>query len=232
MKIKSRGIYGLFIAIIFAASCSPKQSGRNSEGSITFKVQYLDNKNTNPMITFLPDNIILNFKDNRTQSSIKGFAGMFEINYVSDLNTKKGFSTLRILGKKYIYEFDLKDAVGYENMKDLTIKQTDDSKEICGFKCKKAVGTSAAFGNQPFDIYYTDEIKISDPNINGPFKDIKGVLLAFSANMNNINMSMTAQKVEEIKIDDEIFNKPTGYTSVTKEEMLNILNEFNSKKSN
>jgi GLPGLI family protein len=134
-------------------------------------------------------------------------------------------------GKKYIYEFDLKDAVGYENMKDLVVVESSETKEICGLKCKKAVGTSAAFNNKPFDIYYTDEIKIADPNMNSPFQDIKGVLLQFTADMNNISMSLIAEKVSEIEIEDEIFDKPEGYTSVSKDEMLNIVNEFNMKKT-
>ncbi len=231
MKFTSPSIIiNLFFVSIFISACSPNQSGRNSEGSITYKIDYLDNQKNNPMISLLPDKMVLNFKNNKTQSSIKGFANLFELTYVSDLNKKKGFSTLRMPGKKYIYEFDLKDALGYENMEDLEIQLTPETKEICGLKCNKAIGTSSAF-EKPIDIYYTDLIQIADPNFSNPFKDIKGVLLEFTANMNGISMFLTAEKLSEIEIEDEIFNKPEGYTSVSKEEMLNIVNEFNQIKT-
>ena len=64
-------------------------------------------------------------------------------------------------------------------MKDIEIKTTGKTSVICGYHCKNAQVTFACNRNKVYDIWFTDEINVKDPNAGTPYKDIEGVLMDF-----------------------------------------------------
>lgn len=214
------------------SSCKNMMTSKNiNEGIIEFEVTYLDDERQNPLIALLPTNMTLKFKDNSTVSHIEGFFGTFRLTYISD--SKKGInaSLLKVLDKKYIYEVDTtQQAFGYEAMRNLKIENTGKTKLVAGYACQEAKFICEEISKEPLMIYYTNEIEISNPNTNNPFRQINGVLLEFQVKLNDINMKFVAKKVKRENIEDKDFEVPAGYLKVTKAEMEKILESFNNPK--
>ncbi|MBN1250920.1 MAG: hypothetical protein JXR51_03240 [Bacteroidales bacterium] len=222
----------LFFIITAEISCNNKSYKEISEGEIIFDIEYLDSERENPLISLLPRKMVTEFKDNSSYSLIEGFFGTFKIINIINYDLKKSYSLLQFMDKKYVYETDINNiAFGYESMGKSKMNLIDIKKQIAGYDCKKAIIVFEEPVNEvvkdTIEIYYTQEIKIDNPNSNNPFKSIKGVLMQFTVNMTRINMRFTAQKVSSRKINQERFDIPPGFKKVSKVEMENIINEFN-----
>jgi len=220
--------FGFFAVAILFISCSHSfRSNDAKEGCIVYDISYIDSEENNPLISLLPANMTLNFKDNNTITKIEGYLGIFRFSYLCNAKLHQSGTLLQILDKRYIY-IDKEGAMGfgYNALDGMQINKTDETKEIIGFKCKKAIVTYNDPTPKTVELYYTDEIAIENPNANNPFKDIDGVLLQFEVKMNNIGMKFKANRLEKIKIKDMEFEIPKGYKKITKEKMAEIMNSF------
>lgn len=231
MKIKPGIIYISIFTLLFS-SCKSFTEGKDmNEGIIYYQINYLEDERDNPIITLLPSEMTVKFKDNSTVSDIQGFMGFFEMKYIANTVSEESFALLKIMGKKYVYQVENKGLnMGYELMTDLHFEDSDGTKIIAGYKCKQKKATCSVPGIENFDIYYTDEINIKNPNIGTPFKDIEGVLMEFNVNQNGINMLFTVKSVEQTDIDSLDFKIPDGYKKVDKNEMKDIIKSFNPQK--
>lgn len=204
--------------------------GKISEGSIVYEITYLDDEEDNLLIALLPKTMTTKFKNNNTISIIEGFWGTFRLIYLSDFSTGQNYSILRILDKKYVYQFDTTQLpAGYDAMENIKIELTNDKTEIAGFTCKSALAHCPEISAEPLTIYYTNEIKISSPNTNNPFKEIDGVLMGFQVKLAGINMKFLAKEVIEEIVDEDEFVMPDDYKQVTKSELEDILVSFQSQ---
>ena len=209
-------------------SCNNILSGEKiDEGKIVYKIEYLDDESSNPLIALLPKEMTIMFKDDNTVSRINGFFGTFNLTYITDLEEDKSYSILRVLDQKYIYKVNGSEvSAGYNEMGDITIEKTNEKITIAGYECKVAKAICPQISDEPIDLYYTDDIDIKDSNANNPFSEIEGVLLGFQIKLTGINMKFVAKKVVQLEIDNSEFNVPDGYKSITKEEMEEILIGF------
>ncbi|MBI4647737.1 MAG: hypothetical protein HY738_14395, partial [Bacteroidia bacterium] len=104
-----------------------------------------------------------------------------------------------------------------------TVKETEEKKNIIGYNCKKAM---ISLEEITLEVWYTDEISIIEPNWdNGLFKDIKGVLMEYTIEVEGFKMIYTATEVKKGKLKDSIFNIPPGYKEMTREELKNLFSE-------
>ena len=53
---------------------------------------------------------------------------------------------------------------GFEAMEGMEIKKTSKTSVICGFNCKNAEVTFPSDKEKVFNIWYTNEIKVKNPN--------------------------------------------------------------------
>ncbi len=216
----------LFTLIVFSYSCNEsKLTNQTDEGEIEFEIKYLDDARSNPIILLLPRKMITQFKNNSTYSIIEGF--MFRLNYITNYKQGKNATLFQIVDQKYMYLTDTASTpFGYNKNNKAKIIYTDKEKKIAGLDCKHAI---AIFPNlqDTVELYYTNQINVKNPNSNNPYKEIKGVLLEFSVKMTGIHMQFIAKKVSKKDINSALFEIPTGYNLVTKEEMEHIVNEFN-----
>ena len=75
--------------------------------------------------------------------------------------------------------------------------KTEEVDTIAGYLCKKAIGTLGDDTEHPINIYYTDAIKIENPNWCTMFKDIPGVLMAYEVEQFNLRMRLEARELEK-----------------------------------
>ena len=198
---------------------------RLSEGTIEYKIVVLDSNNA--MAKFAPDKMMVKFKDNQSFARIIAGMGLFETDFINDEPGKRIVQMVRLLNKKVYYVADTA-SINKELGKSpqLIITRDTGTKMIAGYKCKMAKVSYKDANLPPFDIYYTDEIELQNPNWATPFKDIKGVLMGYRINRYGFYLQFTASKVEPSNIDDALFKIPSQYRKINKQQIDALYRSF------
>jgi len=213
------------IIVLFFWSCdSSIFSGKLNEGIITYSLEYLDDENETPIIDLLPTEMTITFKKKYSIQVVEGWMGIFRIAGIRHNKENSKTALLKIMADKYIYTVSGDgEAFGFNPMKGKQITYEKETKIIAGYTCKKA---TVKWNNETYEVYYTNEIKINDPNWNNPYSEIEGVLLEYQIDMFGIRTQITAEKVEEKDIEDEVFDIPADYKKVNKKEMEDVINKL------
>ncbi|MFW5887128.1 MAG: hypothetical protein ACOCUL_05160, partial [Bacteroidota bacterium] len=95
---------------------------------------------------------------------------------------------------------------------------------ICDFLCKKAIAKLP--DGSSFEVYFTEEIGLKNPNALTPFEPIDGVLMKFQMKLNSVRMDINAKKFYEKKVPVEEFEIPPGFKRISKEKMEEVVNEL------
>ncbi len=228
MKVNSIKLLGLFIFIIFSFNgCKGVFNSKSSEGVIHYELVYLQSEDENPIISLLPTEMDVEFKDDNTHQKVEGWMGIFYMGGIYNAKTNRKTALLKIMGQKYQHFEDGNKQVdfGFDPYEGMKLKETNEEKVVAGIKCKK-VHVSFPDKDEDFDIYYTNDIEMTNPNWNNPFHSIKGVLLEYQIKMFGIKTRITAKSVEYIEIPDEDFAIPDGFKEVSREEMEEVINKL------
>lgn len=101
------------------------------------------------------------------------------------------------------------------------VKLVDGTKEIAGFKCKKAIVTTEE--GLEVEVWYTDEIKVPNASdMNMGYKGIPGFPAEWSIQKGPMNMLFTMTKYEpKVKTEKGFFDLviPEGYKEVSLEDL-------------
>ncbi len=228
MKAYGIKLLGLFIFIIFSFfGCKNVFHSKPSEGVIHYELVYLQSEDENPIISLLPTDMDIEFKDNLTHQKVEGWMGIFYMGGIYDANTNCKTALLKIMGQKYqhVEKGDKQVDFGFDPYDGMKLEETKETKEIAGMQCKK-VHVSFPDKSEDFDIFYTNDIEMKNPNWNNPFHSIKGVLLEYQIKMFGIKTRIIAKSVEYIETPDEEFVVPDGFKEVSKEEMEEVINKL------
>ncbi len=170
----------LFIAVIFAMignSCKEKGGKYIDQGEIHYNINYVGTFVVPK--EYLPQNLVVSFKNDKILFEMIGFGKSGIMNLA---NPAKGiFDTyFSFFTKKYYYAAESGELFpGFEAMEGIELKKTSKTKVMCGFNCKNAEVTFSRDRSKIFDIWYTNEIEVKDPNAATPFREIDGVLMGF-----------------------------------------------------
>jgi len=128
-----------------------------------------------------------------------------------------------IMGQKYAMSMTTEELEkDIEDGPDVDIEVTDETKEIAGYNCKKAVvklKDKGADDDAELIVFFTDELGSGMLNYNNPtFKDIEGVMLEYSIKENDMDMTFTAISVTKKKVSDHEFVIPEDYNVMTMSE--------------
>lgn len=101
-------------------------------------------------------------------------------------------------------------------------KDTNETKQIAGYTCKKAIGKMA--DGQTFEVYYTTDLVPENKQYNRRFVNLKGLPLQFEIiNKNGSRMHVVAQKIDLYAVPGSFFDVPkTGYKEISREELKNM----------
>jgi GLPGLI family protein len=208
-----------------SAACKRKAGTGSNEGKISFSITYDQSRVGGYSTAILPKEMIMEFSGNKVMSRIEGGLGFFSLVHLSDMRSSQHTTWLKFIDKKYIYEGDKRESPCCFSILDgMQLEFTDNTKEIAGLHCLKTIASFPDNGIEAFDIWYTNELDIDNPNSNTPFMDIPGVMLEFNTLMGNANMHMMATKFEAQQIPQKEFLSPQDYRPVSKVEMESILN--------
>lgn len=213
---------------LFLASCdSNLWDQRLTQGEIEFNVTYPEMDEGNVLVDFMPDVMDMKFKDDKVITELSAGMGMFKTTFIADCKTHTMNQMVKLVNKKYSSNYDLNNIgklnAGYD---DFYIINSGGMKEIAGYHCKEALVVFNTVDHSSFYIYYTDDIKIADPNWIFPFNEIKGVPLQYRIERNGIVMELIANTVTEVDIPEEAFISSNEFTEITHEKMEKELNDI------
>ena len=212
---------------IFLLLISCKRSGdgeKYSNGSIEYKITYLENELKEISPSLLPKKMKLEFSPQYSTNTIEGFMGFFKLHSHTNFKNKKGSTLLEVLNKKYLFNGKKGESMCcFDNLDNMEIEYTADNKVIAGLNSKKVI-IKLPDQDESFEIYYTDEISLENPNSTNPYVQIDGVLMDFQLKLAYLKMKFTAEKFipsQNSKIKK--FNVPDKYQEVTREQMAYII---------
>lgn len=218
----------LYFAMMFAisgCSCNRKGGKYIDQGEIHYDIDY-KGKFAYPTEA-LPRNLIVSFKDNKILFEMTGLANSGIINLT---NPENGiFDTYyNFFGvKKYYYSGKEGEIFpGFEAMEGMEIKKTSRTQQICGYDCKNAVVTFKKDKDKVYNIWYTNDIDVKNPNVSTPFSEIDGVLMSFFFIMGKSEMHFMAESVFNKEIPDEVFERKADFVRISKSDMVEMMNEM------
>lgn len=213
-------LIGLLI-ILFWVGCQPTDEKFISEGTIEYAASVVDQ--SNPMANMAPSKMTIKFKNNKSCAEMSAGMGLFSTSFISDPEKKSLIQLVKLLNKKFsliMNEADLKKENELFNIEIIPSKQT---KIIAGYKCEKATVHYKAGDFTDFDIFYTKDLNIKNSNFANPFYMIDGVLMEYQMTKFGLEMKFIATCVKKEDIDDCVFQLPDDYKQISKDEMNTML---------
>ena len=218
----------LILLIVFLQSCNwgkVPEKGQVKAHVIEYKVTYLEDKAGSIPTSILPGKMTLVFADHFALNRIDGFLGQFSLSFIANLKNKTVVNLVKIFDKKYVYygkEDELPVCIA--PMESIDIKELEKNVEFAGFRCRKLL--IKASNHPEITVLCTDQIKVKDPNITTPYRDIDEVMLMFNTSLSLLEMKCSASKYEEKEVPWDIFRVPDDYISISRENMEKVINEL------
>jgi hypothetical protein len=216
---------GLLVAIVIATtgySCRDKGGKNISQGEIHYTIEYVGNMSMPREL--MPKNLIVSFKDDKILFDISAPIGKSGILNLS--NPKEGFfdTYISMLSWRYYYSAQPgENHPGFDSMNGIEIKKTARTSVICGFNCKGAEVRFPRDTEKVYEIWYTNEINVKNPNAATPFKEIDGVLLKFFFIMGPAELHFNAETIYKKEIPDKTFERREKYLRVSRDQINNLL---------
>ena len=211
------------LIVLVWQSCKEKEGKVLTEGEIHYKIEYVGDFGVPKEM--LPQSLIFSFKKEKTLFEMTGLgnSGIANLTNPEDDVYDSYFS---LFVKKYYYIREPGEQFpGLESMEGATVKKTSKTSVICGYNCMNAEVRFPSDGETVREIWYTNEIKVKNPNASTPFSQIDGVLMDFFFLMGPAELRFNAESVFNKQIPDEVFNRRDNFVRVTRES----INDFISK---
>lgn len=181
----------------------------------------------NVLADFMPNKMMVSFKENKVSVELSAGMGMFKSNFIADSKSYTMHHLVKLINKKYmtVYDKELANKVN-DYYHPFSIIHLSGTKTIAGYECKRALVVFDNVQNTSFYLHYTDAIDIKDPNWSNPFKEMDQVLLEYRIIRNGISMHFTASQITEKNVSDDTFAIPSEYETISYETMENELNKI------
>jgi len=225
--LKYLSIWYLLIPVFIFAGCKTNTipEGEVKATVIEYKVTYLAEKAGKIPTKMLPGKMTVIFAGHYALNKIEGFFGQFSLIYVGNLKNETVITMLKLFDKKFVY-YGKKGELpcGLNDPGELKITETGHTAEMHGLICKQLQIVSISDS-----INYamcTDAIKIRNPNITTPYKEINEVLLEFNTQLSLLDMKLSATSLEEKTVSWDLFRVSGDYEEKSREFMENTINEL------
>jgi hypothetical protein len=209
-------VFALLVVLVpvFLSGYAPP---KEFTGVIVYNISY-DSENMDPqMASYLPKTMKMTVK--APMSRMEMSMGMGSNITIFDSETREGVSLVDMMGMKIAVKTTAEDMEKeIQEAGDIEVEKFDETKEILGYTCKKAVVKVKGSGD--LTVYYTDEIDTGiDNSSNVIFRDIEGMMLEFEMDQDGLKMHFVAVNIDKKKVSDDLFQIPEGFEEMTKEEM-------------
>jgi len=218
-------LFCILVSVFY--SCKEKQEkGIYKQGRLDYKIVYLNAKDANYDPSFLPKKMTLQFNQDYSINLIDGFMGLFKLGNITYFKNRRVKTHLKVLDKNYTFDGKRNEMMCcFDCLGDMILKE-DTTKMIIGGLVSKRVEVSFKNSNNHYDIYYTNEIDLSNPNSTNPYRRINGVLTEFRLIMGPYLMEFTATKFNPDLAPTGEMSVPDDAVKVNREQMVAILNRL------
>jgi GLPGLI family protein len=214
------------LAAITGYSCKERGGRDIGQGEIHYSIEYFGDVGFN-LKEYMPKTLIVSFKDNKILFEISAPIGNSGILNLSNPKDEIYDTYLSLFTLKYAYSAEPGEIhPGFEAMKGMKVRKTNETSIICGFNCKNAEVTFPGDKERVFSIWYTDEIDIKNPNKSTPFNEIDGVLMSFFFFLGSAEMHFMAENVYRKDIPDKTFERKANFIFVSRDQINNIINKM------
>lgn len=220
-KIKNMKIITTIATLLFTVSFLFAQ-----EFSVKYEVNFESN---NPEVQgqlFMLQGSTLQIysKDNLSRVEMK-MGGLMQTTTISDLTKGEGVMIMDgMMGKQAATFNNLEEEQEDDAEESMDIELVDETKEILGHTCKKAV----VYGEDDTEMiyWYTEEVAVKEGAL-GQYSNsqIPGLPLEFSIKLPEMTMTFVATEFsKKLKKSKELFNLsiPEGYTEISIEQLQSI----------
>ena len=215
--MKKTFCFCIVLLSFLASSCKYANPKYINEGVIEYDAKPVDENN--PMAGYAPSKMTVKFKKNMLAAEMSVMGGIFTTTFIFNPTKKTLTQLVKMLDLKQACIEDeaaiLKENKDYQ----LVFEETSEKKEIAGYSCKKVIATMPDDPTVKFDVYYTDELNVSNPNENTPYSQLKGMLMQYRLKKLGLELEFTAKGVTKEKIADTDFELPAYYKVITLKEM-------------
>lgn len=161
----------------------------------------------------------LYFSENKSRTEMS-MGSMMKISTVTNVKSDEVLMLMSgMIGKKAVKSSlsELEAEAGEKP--DYVVELIDESKEIEGYTCKKAVLTDQDDNEMTF--WYTEEIEVNKKGQNYLNEDVPGFPMEFELNQNGMIMSMTVSLFKDSLEDDSVFDIkiPEGYEEMSMDDL-------------
>jgi GLPGLI family protein len=214
MKIKK-----LIATIVLCYAIVPATAQKTfSEGRIIFSIEYPEAEIPDQHLAMLPTEMVMYVKKDKSRMEMSMGMGMSTV-VIIDNKARTSTTLMDIMGNKMATRVTEEEVLKeYQNQKPIKVQHTDETREIAGYQCKKAIIIDSA--GEESELFYCDQIRLDGGNWSHPhYKDINGLPLKYTTKEGGFKMHITAKKVIEEKVADSKFVIPSEYKIMTKEEI-------------
>lgn len=219
-------IYLLLPFVIFTSCHNYKATKPFGEGTIVYSMNFTSNQSSSINTKILPNRLTIKFRNNNTTSKIDGMSGNVNLTYINNVDEQKCTILVNLWNKRLCYQDTLSNLNipnAYSGMQDIIIEKTNEVVRFKGFNCKKAIAHYNDSTKHNFEILYTNDIIIANPNANTPFSTIDGVMLKFCVKLSKYTIDVCAETIEQGTIPIEEFSAPSGYEKVSKRTIEDLI---------
>jgi len=208
-------------------SCNTNERHKYKEGKLVYQITYLVPREKNPLVIIMPKTMVIYFNRNYTYSTMEGFFGTFKFDVLTDFNNDKKYFIMKIFDKFYVYETDIDDLpLGFDSLGTIQITFLDTSFKYKNLTCHLAKVYNPKIYKDTFDVIYTNEIAIDEPNKNTPFENIPGVIIKTHLNFFHIPFVLELKELNTNQVNSQIFTLPENYHKISRQEMEHIIKNF------
>ncbi len=216
---------------MFSLGCGNPATDKN-QGIIIYKVTYPKMDKNNFMLDFMPDKMIMKFKDDKYVTILTAGMGMFKSSFIVDKDNDQFSQIVKLINKKYALTLEGEAITkSIDKLPKFHIELSGDTKKILNYNCNKAVVTVDNESNDAFEVFYTDRIDIENPNWCTQFSGINGIMLEYQYEKYDVCMRFEAKSIKFTEIDDSEFEIDKDYQFITEiemdQEMQEIFDSFN-----
>ena len=191
------------------------------KGIITYKITFPNSEFDQATLAMMPKVMTVTIKGNMSKTSLN--MGMGTQSTIFNGDNKTATTLINMMGQKYAIQITREDIdKEIADQPKPIVKYLDETKEIAGYKCKKA---EIIFKNDDdnevtFTVYYTDELGGKALNSGQAlYSEIDGVLLEYEIDAKGMAMKFEATSVEKKNVSDKEFDIPEDYKITTKDEL-------------
>ncbi|HQG76725.1 MAG TPA: hypothetical protein PLS58_04500 [Bacteroidales bacterium] len=216
----------IFFAISLNISCKKNGSGNLDQGEIHYHVEYPENSTILPP-ELMPKAMVVSFKDNNLLFELISPFGNSGITNLSNPSKKIYDTYFSLFTIKCFYPAKPGETYpGFESMEGMQITKTPKTAIICGMHCKNAEVTVPSVPGRKYNIWYTNEIPVSNPNASTPYAEIDGVLMSFFYLMGKSEFHFEAVNIYRKKIPDEAFDRRSRFNEVSRTDLIKFISKM------